>query len=163
LAELFHQNRAGGRRDAATLVAGLIFSTQRRKWAVKRMREKRGALARISMTGNVGDLQTVFRPMGEMKPDIVFHAAALKHVPPIESQDCEGVLTNAVGTGHVVDAAVECGRSAVGFHWNRSSSFRLPARSGMQTISCVLGCCDKPGRWPDLARSAHRFVGLCAR
>ena len=70
------------------------------------MRENHGALTRVSIIGNVRDRQTIFRLMGEMKPDIVFHAAALKHVPLIESNICEGVLTNVIGTRHVADAAV---------------------------------------------------------
>ena len=39
------------------------------------------------------------------KPDLVFHAAALKHVPMVERHPCEGVLTNVVGTWNVAEAA----------------------------------------------------------
>lgn len=42
-------------------------------------------------------------------PDIVFHAAALKHVTLVENNPCEGVLTNIVGTWNVASAARECG------------------------------------------------------
>jgi O-antigen biosynthesis protein WbqV len=39
------------------------------------------------------------------KPDLVFHAAALKHVSMVEHHPCEGVLTNVIGTWNVAEAA----------------------------------------------------------
>jgi FlaA1/EpsC-like NDP-sugar epimerase len=42
------------------------------------------------------------------RPDIVFHAAALKHVPMVELNPCEGILTNAIGTMNVAEASRRC-------------------------------------------------------
>jgi O-antigen biosynthesis protein WbqV len=39
------------------------------------------------------------------RPDVVFHAAALKHVPLMERHPCESVLTNVVGTWNIAEAA----------------------------------------------------------
>ncbi|RZJ25123.1 MAG: polysaccharide biosynthesis protein, partial [Brevundimonas sp.] len=39
------------------------------------------------------------------RADVVFHAAALKHVPLMEKHPCESVLTNVVGTWNVAEAA----------------------------------------------------------
>ncbi len=39
------------------------------------------------------------------RPDVVFHAAALKHVPMVELNPSESVLTNVRGTQYVIDAA----------------------------------------------------------
>lgn len=45
----------------------------------------------------------------QFMPEVVFHAAALKHVPIVEKHPCAGVLTNVVGTRNVVDAAYRYG------------------------------------------------------
>ncbi|MBN9088910.1 MAG: polysaccharide biosynthesis protein [Reyranella sp.] len=47
--------------------------------------------------------------MTGFKPDIVFHAAALKHVPIVEANPAEGIWTNAIGSRNVADAAVATG------------------------------------------------------
>jgi O-antigen biosynthesis protein WbqV len=51
--------------------------------------------------------------MNEFKPDIVFHAAALKHVPILERDWSEGVKTNIFGSVNVADAALESGAEAM--------------------------------------------------
>lgn len=51
-------------------------------------------------------LQAIFE---EHRPDMVFNAAALKHVPLVEANPCEGVLTNVIGTRNVCDAARDVG------------------------------------------------------
>ncbi|PPR35256.1 MAG: UDP-N-acetyl-alpha-D-glucosamine C6 dehydratase [Alphaproteobacteria bacterium MarineAlpha6_Bin4] len=38
------------------------------------------------------------------RPDIIFHAAALKHVPIVENNPLEGILTNILGTINIADA-----------------------------------------------------------
>lgn len=43
----------------------------------------------------------------QCRPDVVFHAAALKHVPLVEDNPVEGIKTNILGTRNVVDAALE--------------------------------------------------------
>src|ERR1700733_2267600 len=49
----------------------------------------------------------------EHRPELVFHAAALKHVPMVEANPLEGMATNAAGTRHVADAARAVGTLAM--------------------------------------------------
>ena len=49
----------------------------------------------------------------EYQPEIVFHAAALKHVPMVEANPLEGIETNVFGTKNVADAAVAFGAAAM--------------------------------------------------
>lgn len=51
-------------------------------------------------------MQQVF---DEHRPDVVFHAAALKHLPLLESAPSEGWKTNVAGTQNVLDAAERVG------------------------------------------------------
>ncbi len=53
----------------------------------------------------------VLRTFEEIKPEIVFHAAALKHVPVLESYPEEAVLTNIIGTRNVIEAGSRVGMS----------------------------------------------------
>ena len=62
---------------------------------------------------DVRDRERIFRLLKQFKPDIVFHAAALKHVPLLEQDWAEGVKTNVFGSVNVADAAVEAGAAAM--------------------------------------------------
>jgi O-antigen biosynthesis protein WbqV len=48
----------------------------------------------------------------QFKPDIIFHAAALKHVPLVEANPLEAIKTNLFGTRNVANAALAAGTSA---------------------------------------------------
>ena len=58
---------------------------------------------------DIRDRERLMRLMNEFKPDIVFHAAALKHVPILERDWGEGVKTNIFGSVNVADAALASG------------------------------------------------------
>jgi len=45
----------------------------------------------------------------ERRPEVVFHAAALKHLPMLEQYPVEAMKTNVLGTAHVLAAAAEVG------------------------------------------------------
>jgi len=68
------------------------------------------------ITGRIADVRDrtrLFRLMVDFKPDLVFHAAALKHVPLLEQDWEEGVKTNVFGSVNVADAAAAAGASAM--------------------------------------------------
>ncbi len=71
---------------------------------------------RVKVEGRIADIRDrgrILRLMNEFKPDIVFHAAALKHVPILERDWSEGVKTNIFGSVNVADAAQAAGAEAM--------------------------------------------------
>jgi FlaA1/EpsC-like NDP-sugar epimerase len=62
---------------------------------------------------DVRDRARIFKLIGEFRPNIVFHAAALKHVPLLERDWEEGVKTNVFGSVNVADAAGAAGAAAM--------------------------------------------------
>lgn len=58
---------------------------------------------------DIRDRERLFAVIAEAKPDVVIHAAALKHVPYLERDWTEGVKTNVFGSVNVADAAIAAG------------------------------------------------------
>ncbi len=66
----------------------------------------------------LGDVRSFSRMKNicrEFKPDIVIHAAAIKHVPMAEKFPCEAVMTNITGSANVAMAAFSCGAERLVF------------------------------------------------
>jgi FlaA1/EpsC-like NDP-sugar epimerase len=59
--------------------------------------------------GDVRDRDRTLRTFLAERPDVVFHAAAHKHVPLLETQPSEAFRTNVLGTANVVEAAMAAG------------------------------------------------------
>ncbi len=57
--------------------------------------------------GDIRSYERMERLFDFFKPDYVFHAAAYKHVPLMESNPSEAVLTNVKGTKNLVDLALK--------------------------------------------------------
>ena len=62
-------------------------------------------LALLPVLGDVRDAVLVDRVLGRERPDIIFHAAAYKHVPMLEGQGRAAVLNNVFGTETLAAAA----------------------------------------------------------
>ncbi len=59
------------------------------------------------IVGNVRDRLFMEEIFAQFRPDLVFHAAAYKHVPLMEQNPYEAILTNVIGTRNVADMAVK--------------------------------------------------------
>ncbi|MDA0307006.1 MAG: nucleoside-diphosphate sugar epimerase/dehydratase [Proteobacteria bacterium] len=70
-------------------------------------------LSRVSVLADVRDKARLGHVFAEFNPDLVFHAAALKHVPLVEDNIVEGVTTNVNGTVNVADACINNGVSVM--------------------------------------------------
>jgi FlaA1/EpsC-like NDP-sugar epimerase len=67
--------------------------------------ERHPQVARESLLADIRDEARIRAVFERWRPELVFHAAALKHVPMVEANPQEGLLTNVAGTRHVADAA----------------------------------------------------------
>ena len=88
----------------------LVDSSESALFAIER--EVAETYPGISRTAVLCDVRHAGRLQGHFAaqtPDLVFHAAALKHVSMVERHPCEGVLTNVIGTWNVAEAARLCG------------------------------------------------------
>jgi O-antigen biosynthesis protein WbqV len=123
----------GGRRVLITGAGGTIGSELTRQIAALRpchlilldssefnlyaidleLRERHPDLILQAMLCDIRDRDRVMAIFAAERPELVFHAAALKHVPMVEANPGEGVLTNVVGTRNVADAAAQHGALAM--------------------------------------------------
>jgi O-antigen biosynthesis protein WbqV len=62
---------------------------------------------------DIRDRERMFALISNCKPNLVFHAAALKHVPLLERDWEEGIKTNVFGSVNVADAARDAGADAM--------------------------------------------------
>lgn len=73
------------------------------------LREQFPDLDLFTQIGDVRDRTRLRQTMEIARPDVMIHAAALKHVPLMELNACEAILTNVGGAVNAVDAAIEFG------------------------------------------------------
>lgn len=71
--------------------------------------EAHPAVSRRAVIADIRDEARMRAVCAEFRPELVFHAAALKHVPMVEANPLEGLLTNAFGTRVTADAARAAG------------------------------------------------------
>jgi len=72
-------------------------------------RTLRNGLEPQLLLADIRNRERVHAIFAKHRPEVVFHAAAHKHVPFLESHPEEGVLTNVIGTANLADAALAVG------------------------------------------------------
>ena len=73
------------------------------------LRDKYPALNLITLIGSVRDSLRLEQVFAKYRPDVVYHAAAHKHVPLMEDSPCESIKNNAIGTYKTAYAAMRHG------------------------------------------------------
>lgn len=117
------------------------------------LREKMPTVKVIPVLGNVRDQNLLDRVFKTHKPQVVFHAAAHKHVLQLESNVQEGVSNNTLGTYHLAAAADKHGVEV----------FLLISTDKAVRPSCVMGATKRAAEIvvTDFARrSKTRFVAV---
>ena len=100
-------------RQLATLEVGKLILYDNSETPMHSLRleieERWPELDFVPVIGDVRACPRLDFAFRKFHPQIVFHAAAYKHVPLMEENPCEAVLANVVGTRQVADKCIEYG------------------------------------------------------
>ena len=106
-------------RQLAALAPGSLVLLDNGEYALwlidQELGEAHPGVPRDTAIADIRDEARIRVVFDQMRPELVFHAAALKHVPMGEANPLEDLLTNAVGTRHVAEAARAAGTAAMVF------------------------------------------------
>lgn len=96
-------------RQIAGLRPGRLLLLEHNEYGLYRidaeLRRRFPDLVVASILGDVCDRATVERVLSDHKPSVIFHAAAYKHVPILETYAREAVYNNVLGTRYLAEAA----------------------------------------------------------
>jgi FlaA1/EpsC-like NDP-sugar epimerase len=67
--------------------------------------EKFAGVSRICYLCDIRQMPRIMEIFDRHTPELIFHAAALKHVPMVEINPCEGMMTNVIGTMNIANAS----------------------------------------------------------
>ena len=87
----------------------LLETSEYALYAIHRTLSDASDVEIIPLLGSVTDRRRLGEIMAAWSPDIVFHAAAYKHVPLVEHNLLEGLRNNAIGTRCLAEAAIAAG------------------------------------------------------
>jgi FlaA1/EpsC-like NDP-sugar epimerase len=116
------------------------------------VRRENGLLDTQSHIADIRNSDRINQIFKTSKPDIVFHAAALKHVPLVEMNPSEGILTNVIGTRNVAEAALKA----------KAKAFVQISTDKAVNPTNIMGASKRIGEYfaqsLDLAKSNTRFI-----
>ena len=75
----------------------------------KKIEEKKKNIKINSVLADIKDKKRIDNIFNESRPEIIFHAAALKHVPIVEKNPLEGILTNILGSINIAESCKKYG------------------------------------------------------
>jgi FlaA1/EpsC-like NDP-sugar epimerase len=113
----------------------------------------------VQVIGDVINRKKIDGVFARLRPEIVFHAAADKHVPLMEANPDEAVLNNILGTKNVLEVA------------QRHGVERVVCISTDKAVSpsSIMGCCKRvsemlvqSGLFPEVSPVAVRFANVLA-
>jgi FlaA1/EpsC-like NDP-sugar epimerase len=100
-------------RQVAALGAAQIVLVEHAENALvtieRELQHERRFTATVPVLADVKDRVKIRRLLDRHRPDVVFHAAAYKHVPLMEANPLESVRNNVIGTRVMAEVASECG------------------------------------------------------
>lgn len=106
--ELCRQIAAAGPRELV-----LIDNSEYQLYTLDmELKDRYKSLTSHACIADVRDSNRILEVFEKYRPSVVFHAAALKHVPLVESNPLEGIKTNFLGTRNVANAAISVGASS---------------------------------------------------
>ncbi len=101
---------------------------------------------------DIASRDAVFEVFSRWQPDVVFHAAAHKHVPILETHVVEAVTTNVLGTQNVLDAATAF----------QAERFVFISTDKAVSPASVMGATKRLGEQMLLAHRSEANEGYCA-
>jgi FlaA1/EpsC-like NDP-sugar epimerase len=98
-------------RQLASLAPASLCIIDQSEYGLYRIEQELGStFAQLELKvrlADVGDRAGVDWVMANVRPDVVFHAAAYKHVPMLETQLREAIRNNVIGTRNVASSAAD--------------------------------------------------------
>src|SRR3989344_5649820 len=100
-------------RQAVKFNPGLILLLDQDETGIfnigKELKEDFSFLDVRSFVADIRDKESISKIFSEFRPQIIFHAAAYKHVPLMEQNPDEAIKNNIFGTQVLADSCVDCG------------------------------------------------------